>query len=197
MQVFNVEIQDQSIQAVVPTQTISTQTYITSDLLASLRDEDDEDSLRRKIDLLADGLGSQRSLINQLFQKSKSTESSVLSESSIIRKQGPPPPYEASPSRWPKFLSINSDQVLNTGWTTFILWSLILFLLGLTSQSLIVPKHSLSGLFPDRGYVSAFEVFGQRHWWEKWDLDSPVGKMVWRFGWWCDEMLRGDGGWPS
>jgi len=80
---------------------------------------------------------------------------------------------------------------------TFVLWSVVLFLLGLTTQNLLLPRHDLGGLYPDFGYASAFEMFGQRHWWEKWGMDTPWGRLMWRFGWWMDELLRSDGGWPS
>ena len=136
------------------------------------------------------------------MKKSKTTESTIMTESAVIRKHGPPPPYEApvatTQSRWPKFLTIAQDgDVSQTGWVTFILWSVVLFLLGLTTQNMFLPRHDLSGLYPDTGYASAFEMFGQRHWWEKWGMDSPLGRVIWRIGWWWDEMLRGDGGWPS
>ena len=201
MQVFNIEIADEGVQATPSTQTVSTQTVSLETSLANLlRDEDDEDTLRRKIDALAEGLGSQRHLIDELLRKSKSTESSVLSESAVIRKHGPPPPYEASESRyrWPKFFTVNvSGEVSNTGWITFVLWSVVLFVLGLTTQSILLPRHDLGGLYPDLSYTSAFEMFGQRHWWEKWGMDTTLGRVIWRIGWKLDEMLRGDGGWPS
>jgi hypothetical protein len=202
LQVFNVELADESIQATPSTETTSTQTTtsIETTLANLLRGDDDDESLRNKIDALSVGLGSQRNLIDELLRKSKSTESSVLSESGMIRTQGPPPPYEAPTTsrRWPKFLTVAQDgEIVNTGWTTFVLWSLVLFLLGLTTQNAFVPRRELGGLYPDSGYASAFEMFGQRHWWEKWGMDSPVGKVVWRIGWWWDELLRGDGGWPS
>ena len=200
MQVFNVEQADEAIQVAPSTETVSTQTSTTieSTLANLLRTSDDDDTLRTKIDALALGLGSQRSLIDELLRKSKSTESSVLSESAVIRRQGPPPPYEPPTSRWPKFLTVAPDgEVSRTGWMTFMLWSVVLFLLGLTSQNIFVPRRELGGLFHETGYASAFEMFGQRHWWEKWGMDSPVGQVVWRVGWWWDELLRGDAGWPS
>jgi hypothetical protein len=201
MQVFNVDLTDQGIQAIPSTETTSTQTTTTIEttLANLLRGDNDDESLRNKIDALAVGLGSQKNLIDEILRKSKSTESSVLSESAVIRTHGPPPPYEAPTiSRWPKFLTVSTDgQVSNTGWMTFILWSLVLFLLGLTTQNAFLPKRELGGLYPDYGYASAFEMFGQRHWWEKWGMDSPIGRIMWRFGWWWDELLRGDGSWPS
>jgi hypothetical protein len=202
MQVFNVDLADEAVQATPSTQTTSTQTVVSleSGLLSILRGEDDEGSLQRKIDALTEGLGSQRNLINEIYQKSKATESTIMSESAVIRKHGPPPPYEAPAglSRWPKFLTITqTGDISNTGWVTFVLWSVILFLLGLTTQNIFLPRHDLGGLYPDRGYASAFEMFGQRHWWEKWGMDTPWGRVIWRIGWWLDEMLRGDGRWPS
>src|SRR5436190_17731471 len=103
-----------------------------------LRGDDDEESLRRKIDALAEGLGSQRNLIDELLKKSKSTESTIMTESAVIRKHGPPPPYEAPTvvSRWPKFLTVaQNGDVTHTGWLTFILWTAVLLLLGLTTQT--------------------------------------------------------------
>lgn len=199
MQVFNVDLTDQEVQAVPSTQTISTQTTasVETTLANLLKGDDDEETLRAKIDALADGLGSQRDLIDELLRKSKSP--AEMTESAVIRKHGPPPPYEApAPSRWLKFLTIAQDgQIQSTGWMTFVLWSCILFLLGLTTQTMMLPRHELGGLYPDTGYASAFEMFGQRHWWEKWGMDTPWGRVVWRIGWWVDEMLRGDAGWPS
>ena len=207
MQVFNIDLTDEAIQATPSTETVSTQTTMSLEhsLVNILRGDDDEESLQRKMDALTDGLGSQRNLVDELSRKSKSAESSIMTESAVIRKHGPPPPYEAPTSlssrwQWPKFLTIqpDGDVVSHTGWVTFILWSSVLFLLGLTTQSMFLPRHDLSGLYPPTaGYASAFEMFGQRHWWEKWGMDSPLGRLVWRIGWWCDEMLRGDGGWPS
>lgn len=204
MQLFKIDLTDQSVQATPSTQTISTQTILSleSTLANMLRNEDNEDTLRSKIDALAEGLGSQRHLIDELLKKSKTTESTIMSESAVIRKHGPPPPYEAATqqpqSRWPKFLTVSQEgEVSSTGWMTFVLWSVVLFFLGLTTQSLLLPRHDLGGLYPDNGYASAFEMFGQRHWWEKWGMDTPWGRLVWRFGWWVDELLRSDGGWPS
>ena len=202
MQVFNVDLADEAVQATPSTETVATQTTMSLEhsLANILRGDDDEESLRRKIDALADGLGSQRNLIDELLRKTKSTESTIMTESAVIRKHGPPPPYEAPTpvSRWPKFLTIAQDgDVSHTGWVTFVLWSVVLFLLGLTTQSMFLPRHDLGGLYPNTGYASAFEMFGQRHWWEKWGMDTPLGRVIWRIGWWWDEMLRGDGGWPS
>jgi hypothetical protein len=203
MQVFTVDLTDHGVQATPSTQTTSTQTVLSleSTLANMLQSDDNEDSLRMKIDALAEGLGSQRHLIDQLLQKSKSPESLHLSESAVIRKQGPPPPYEASPSRsslWPKFLTVSPEgEVSQTGFMTFFLWSTVLFLLGLTTQTFFLPRHDLGGLYFDSGYASAFQMFGQRHWWEKWGLDTLWGRLIWRFGWWVDELLRTDGGWPS
>jgi hypothetical protein len=202
MQVFNVDLTDQGVQATPSTQTTSTQTVISieSQLANILRSNDSEEILRAKIDSLAAGLGSQRDLIDELLQKSKSAESSVMSESAVIRKHGPPPPYEAptSLSRWPKFLTVTEEgEVSYTGFITFVLWSVVLVLLGLSMQNMFLTRHDLAGLYPDRGYASAFEMFGQRHWWEKWGMDTPWGRVIWRIGWWWDELLRGDGGWPS
>jgi hypothetical protein len=203
LQVFNVELVDESIQVTPSTQSTSTQTIISLERTLSnmFRNEDDEESLRTRIAALTEGLGSQSHLIDELFRKSKIAESSIMSESAVIRKHGPPPPYEATPgaeSRWPKFLTVNSDgEVTSTGWMTFVLWSVVLFLLGLTTQSLLLPRHDLGGLYPDFGYASSFEMFGQRHWWEKWGMDTPWGRLVWRFGWSMDEWLRSEGGWPS
>jgi hypothetical protein len=201
MQVFKVDLADQGVQATPSTQTTSTQTVLSLEytLANMLRSDDSEESVRGKLDALTEGLGSQRHLIDQLLQKSKSPESS-LSESAVIRKHGPPPPYEASTrgtfSLWPKFLTVSPEgEVSQTGFMTFFLWSTVLFLLGLTSQTFFLPRHEI-GYF-DSGYASAFEMFGQRHWWEKWGLDTPWGRVIWRFGWWVDEILRTDGGWPS
>ena len=202
MQVFTTEVADEGIQATPTTQTTSIQTVATLEntLANLLRGDDDEDTLRNKIDALAEGLGFQRDLIDELLRKSKLTESSVMSESAVIRKHGPPPPYEptSTPSwQWPKFLTVmQNGDVLNTGLVTFALWSSILFLLGLTMKDVFLPKHDLSGLYPTPLYVSTFEMF-QRHWWEKWGMSTPWGRMIWRIGWWMDEMLRGDGVWPS
>ena len=199
MQVFNVDLTDSEVQAVPSTQTTSTQTTasIETTLANLLKGNDDEDTLRAKIDALADGLGSQRNLIDELLRKSKSP--AEMTESAVIRKHGPPPPYEApSTSRWVKFLTVAQDgQIQSTGWMTFVLWSCVLFLLGLTTQTMMTPRHELGWLYPDTGYSSAFEMFGQRHWWEKWGMDTLWGRVLWRIGWWVDEMLRGDGGWPS
>jgi hypothetical protein len=200
--VFNIDLADEAVQATPSAQTTSTQTTISLEsILDNIpRNDDDEDTLRRKIDALAEGLGSQRNLIDELLRKSKSTESSIMTESAVIRKHGPPPPYEPREpqSRWPKFLTITQNgDVSNTGWMVFVLWSVVLFLLGLTTQSLFFPTYDLGGLYPDGGYASAFEMFGQRHWWEKWGMDTPWGRVIWRIGWWLDELLRGDGGWPS
>jgi len=203
MQVFKVDLTDQSVQASPSTQTTATQTIVSLEttLANMLRNEDTQESLQDRINALTEGLGSQRHLIDELFRKSKMTESSIMSESAVIRRHGPPPPYEAATrpeSRWPKFLSVSQEgEVSSTGWMTFVLWSVVLFLLGLTTQSLLLPRHDLGGLYPDRGYASAFEMFGQRHWWEKWGMDTPWGRLVWKFGWWVDEMLRSEGGWPS
>lgn len=203
MQAFSIEIADEGIQATPSMQTISTQTVSIETTLATILQDGDDDTLRQRIDALAEGLGSQRYLIDELLRKSKPAESSVLmSESAVIRKHGPPPPYEASEAvsrfRWPKFLTVTaSGEVSTTGWVTFALWSVVLFVLGLTMQSIILPQHDLGGLYPDPGYTSAFEMFGQRHWWEKWGMDSPMGRVVWTIGWKLDEMLRGDGHWPS
>ena len=198
------DLTDEAVQATPSTQSTSTQTTMSLEhtLANILRGDDDEESLRRKIDALAEGLGSQRHLIDELLKNSKTTESAIMTESAVIRKHGPPPPYEApvraTQSRWPKFLTITQDgDVSHTGWVTFILWSVALFLLGLTTQNVFLPRHDLTGLYPDMGYASAFEMFGQRHWWEKWGMDTPLGRVIWRIGWWWDEMLRGDGGWPS
>jgi hypothetical protein len=205
-QVFNIEISDAGIQATPSTVTTSTQTNLSAEsyLRQGIRGDEDEDELRRKIDSLADVLGTHHHLLDEMVRKSKTTESQVLTESAVIRKHGPPPPYEDSTtlrtktSRWPKFLTISQDgEVTHTGWLTFVLWSVVLFMLGLTSQSYFLPRYDFGGLYPDNGYASTFEMFGQRHWWEKWNMDSPVGRMVWRFGWWLDEWLRGEGGWPS
>jgi hypothetical protein len=199
--VFNIDLADEAVQATPSTETTSTQTIVSlENSLANILRNDDEETLRRKIDALAEGLGSQSNLIDELLRKSKSTESSIMTESAVIRKHGPPPPYEPSEpqSRWPKFLTITQNgDVSNTGWMVFVLWSVILFLLGLTTQNLIFPTYDLGGLYPDGGYASAFEMFGQRHWWEKWGMDTPWGRVIWRIGWWLDELLRGDGGWPS
>src|SRR5271167_2457780 len=194
MQVFNVDLADEAVQATPSTETVATQTTMSLEhsLANILRGDDDEESLRRKIDALAEGLGSQRHLIDELLKKSKTTESTIMTESAVIRKHGPPPPYEApvttTQSRWPKFLTITQDgDVSHTGWVTFILWSVVLFLLGLTTQSMFLPRHDLGGLYPNTGYASAFEMFGQRHWWEKWGMDTPLGRVIWRIGWWWDE----------
>lgn len=203
MQVFNVDLTDEGVQATPSTVTISTQTTSPpletslANILHSHQPGDSSESLRQKIDALAEGLGSQKSLLDELFQRAKSES---LSESAVIRKHGPPPPYEpiTPSSRWPKFLTVmENGQVASTGWMTFVLWSVVLFLMGLTTQSLMLPRHDLGGLYPDGGYGSAFEMFGQRHWWEKWGMDTVLGRVVWKVGWWIDEMLRGDGHWPS
>jgi hypothetical protein len=202
MQVFNIELADEGIQATPSTQTIATQTAasLENTIANLLRDSNDDESLKHKIDALAEGLGSQRHLIDELLRKSKTTESSIMTESAVIRKHGPPPPYEAPSAswEWPKFLTIlQNGDVSNTGWITFVLWSVVLFLMGLTTQTMFLPRHDFGGLYPETGYASAFEMFGQRHWWEKWGMDTPWGRVIWRIGWWWDEMLRGDGGWPS
>jgi hypothetical protein len=203
-QVFNVEISDAGVQATPSTMTTSTQTILSTDTsLRHLVRDGDEDTLRKTIGSFAEILGIHNNLLDEMFRKSKTTESHVMSESAVVRKHGPPPPYEASTtsttetSRWPKFLTISHDgEVTHTGWVTFFLWSVVLFLLGLTTQTLFLPRYDLGALYPDTGYTSTFEMFGQRHWWEKWNMDAPVGKLVWRFGWWLDEWLR-EGGWPS
>ena len=202
MLVFNVELADEGVQATPSTQTTSTQTVnsVESQLASILRSNDNEETLRAKIDSLAAGLGSQRDLIDELLRKSKSTESNIMSESAVIRKHGPPPPYEAptSTSLWPKFLTVTENEdVSYTGFITFCLWSVVLLLLGVSMQNMFLPRHDLADLYPARGYASAFEMFGQRHWWEKWGMDTPWGRVIWRIGWWWDELLRGDGGWPS
>lgn len=198
---FNIDLADEAVQATPSTETTSTQTVMSLEIsLANFLRSDDEETLRYKIDALAEGLGSQRNLIDELLRKSKSTESSIMTESAVIRKHGPPPPYEPleTRSRWLKFLTISQNgDVSNTGWVVFVLWSVILFLLGLTTQNLFFQTYDLGGLYPDGGYASAFEMFGQRHWWEKWGMDTPWGRVIWRIGWWLDELLRGDGGWPS
>jgi len=203
MQVFSIEVADQGVQATPSTQTQGTQTAasLENTLANILREGGDEDSLRRKIDALTEGLGSQSHLLDELVRKSKLTESSILSESAVIRKHGPPPPYEiasSSTSRWPKFFTVAQDgEVATTGWVVFVLWSLVLFLVGLTTQSIIFKGNSVGELFPNARYATEFEMFGQRHWWEKWGMDTPWGRLIWKLGWHLDEMLRGDGGWPS
>ena len=205
-QVFNIEISDAGVQATPSTVTTSTQTILSTDssLRHLARGDEDEDALRRRIDNLAAALGSHHNLLDEMFRKSKTAESQVMSESAVIGKHGPPPPYEATATsttrsfHWPKFFTMAHDgEVSHTGWVTFFLWSVVLFLLGLTTQSLFLPRYDFGGLYPDTGYTSTFEMFGQRHWWEKWNMDSPVGRIIWHVGWWLDERLRGDGGWPS
>ena len=70
MQVFNIDLADEGVQATPSTQTTSTQTTISLEhsLANILRGDDDDESLRRKIDALADGLGSQRNLIDELLK---------------------------------------------------------------------------------------------------------------------------------
>ena len=204
MQVFNVEVADQGVQATPSTETQGTQTVASLEhtLANILREDGDEDSIRRKIDILTEGLGSQRSLIEELFRKSKVAESSILSESAVIRKHGPPPPYEATScttSRWPKFFAVQDGEISSTGWSIFVLWSLLLFVVGVTTHTVFFGPSSVGvgELFPNARYATEFEMFGQRHWWEKWGMDTLWGRVIWKLGWHLDEMLRGDGGWPS